>query len=67
MVVLDRVSSMDIAGSPFPWPWALDKASIAAETAGSEQGIDIDSLGSTAAAAEAEGKARKGHCAQVGH
>lgn len=67
MVVLDRVSSMDIAGSPFPWTWALDKVPIAGEAAGSGQGIDTDSLDSMAAAAEDEGKARREHCAQVDH
>lgn len=67
MVVLDRVLSKDIAGNPFPWTWVLDRASIAAEAAGNGQGIDIDSLGSMAAAAEDEGKGRREHCAQVGH
>ena len=37
------------------------------EDAGSVQGIDIDSLGSKAAAAEDEGKARSENYAQVGH
>ena len=45
----------------------MDKGSIAVEAAGSVQGIDIDSLGSMAAAAEDEGKARREHYAQVGH
>lgn len=66
-MVFDRVSSVGIAGSPFPWTWALDRASIAAEIAGNGQGIDIDTLGSTAAAAEDEGKARRERCAQLGH
>ena len=66
-MVLDKVSSMGTVGSPFPWTWALDRVTIAAEAAGNGWGIDIDSLGSTAAAAEDEGKARREHCAQVGH
>lgn len=65
-MVLDKVSWMNTAGSPFPWTWALDRASIAAEAAGSGRGIDIDNLGSMAAAAEDEGKTRRKHCAQVG-
>lgn len=35
-VALDKASSMGIVGSPFPWTWALDKVSIAAEAAGNE-------------------------------
>ena len=41
--------------------------SIAAEAAGNGRGIDIDSLGSTAAAAEDEGKACREYCAHVCH
>lgn len=63
----DRVSLVSIAGSPFPWTQALDRAPIAGEAAGSGQGIDTDSLGSMAAAAEDEEKTRKEYCAQVGH
>lgn len=67
MVVADMVSLMGIAGNLFPWTWVLGRASIAAEAAGSAQGIDIDSFGSMAAAAKDEGKARREHCAQVDH
>ena len=67
VVALYRVSSVGMAGNPFPWTWALDRAPTAAEVAGSGQGIDIDNLGNTAAAAEDEGKARREHCAQFGH
>ena len=41
--------------------------STAVEAADNGQGTDIDSLGSMAAAAEDEGKARREHCAQVYH
>lgn len=67
MEVLDRVSSMGIAGNPFPWTWVRDRESIVAEAAGSGQGMDIDNLGSMAAAAEDEAKTRREHYAQVGH
>ena len=66
-MVSEKVSSTGTAGNLFPWTRALDRASIAAEAAGNGRDIDIDSLGSTAAAAEDEGKARREHCAQVGH
>ena len=66
-VVIGMVSWVNSAGSPFPWTWALDRESIAAETAGRGQGIDIGSLGSKAAAAEDEGKARREHCVQGDH
>ena len=58
---------MSMAGSPFPWTWAIDKATIAGEAAGSGQGTGIDSLDSTAIAVKDEGTARRGHGAQVGH
>ena len=45
----------------------MDKGSIAVEVAGSVRGIDIDSLGNMAAAAEDVGKARREHYVQVGH
>ncbi len=67
MVVLDRASSMGIAGSSFPWTWVLDTASIAEEAAGSGQDMNIDSLDSTAAAAEDEEKKGREGYAQVGH
>ena len=67
VAVWDMAIWKNIAGSLYLWISVPDSVTIAVEAADTGPDIDIDSLDSSAAAAEDGEKARMGHCGQVGH